>query len=227
MLKKFEELPASFQNENVKKYYDILYKKRFSLFVKRLFDIIVSFSMLTVLLPIFLIIAVIIKLDSKGPVFFRQVRVTTCGKDFKIFKFRTMVNNADKMGTLVTLKNDSRVTRVGNLIRKTRIDELPQLINILLGDMTFVGTRPEVVKYVDKYTSEMYATLLMPAGVTSEASIFYKDEDRLLDNSDDPDRTYVEDILPEKMKYNLRYIENFGFFSDIGIMIKTVIAVLS
>ena len=227
MLKKFEELPASFQNENVKKYYDILYKKRFSLFVKRLFDIIVSFSMLTVLLPIFLIIAVIIKLDSKGPVFFRQVRVTTCGKEFKIFKFRTMVNNADKMGTLVTLKNDSRVTRVGNLIRKTRIDELPQLINILLGDMTFVGTRPEVVKYVDKYTSEMYATLLMPAGVTSEASIFYKDEDRLLDNSDDPDRTYVEDILPEKMKYNLRYIENFGFFSDIGIMIKTVIAVLS
>lgn len=226
MLKKFNELPAEFQNDAVKKYYDALSKKKASLFLKRAFDIFVSLVLLLIIWPILLILAIIIKLDSPGPVFFRQERVTQYGRRFRIFKFRTMVNNADKMGSLVTTKNDSRVTKVGSVIRKTRIDELPQLFNIFLGDMTLVGTRPEVVKYVDRYTDEMKATLLLPAGVTSEASICYKDEEKLLENAENADDTYVNDILPEKMKYNLAAIESFSFFSDIKTMFRTVIAVL-
>ena len=226
MLKKFEELPLEMQNEYVKKYYDILNKKRISLIFKRLFDFFVSLFMILLLSPVMLILAIIIKIDSKGPVFFRQVRVTTLGRKFRIFKFRTMVVDAEKKGSLVTTKNDNRITKVGAVIRKTRIDELPQLINILLGDMTFVGTRPEVVKYVEHYTDEMKATLLLPAGVTSEASICYKDEDKLLENSDNADDTYINIILPEKMKYNLSAIEKFSFFSDIKTMFKTVLAVL-
>jgi lipopolysaccharide/colanic/teichoic acid biosynthesis glycosyltransferase len=226
MLKKFNELPAEFQNDAVKKYYDVLSKKKASLFFKRAFDIFVSFVLLLLIWPVLLILAIIIKLDSPGPVFFRQERVTQYGRRFRIFKFRTMVNNADKMGSLVTTKNDSRVTKVGSVIRKTRIDELPQLFNIFLGDMTLVGTRPEVVKYVDRYTDEMKATLLLPAGVTSEASICYKDEEKLLENAENADDTYVNDILPEKMKYNLNAIEKFSFFSDLRTMFRTVIAVL-
>ena len=226
MLKKFSDLPQDMQNDAVKKYYDILSKKKVSLFFKRAFDIVVSLVLLLIIWPILLILAIIIKIDSPGPVFFRQDRVTKYGRRFRIFKFRTMVNNADKMGSLVTTKNDSRVTKVGSVIRKTRIDELPQLFNIFLGDMTLVGTRPEVVKYVDRYTDEMKATLLLPAGVTSEASICYKDEEKLLENAENADDTYVNEILPEKMKYNLSAIEKFNFFSDIKTMFRTVIAVL-
>ena len=225
-MKKFEELPLDMQNDAVRKYYDILKKKSVSLFFKRLFDIFVSLTLILLIWFVLLVLAIIIKIDSPGPVFFRQERVTRYGRRFRIFKFRTMVNNADKMGSLVTTKNDSRVTRVGAVIRKTRIDELPQVFNIFLGDMTFVGTRPEVVKYVDKYTDEMKATLLLPAGVTSEASICYKDEEKLLENAQDADTTYVNEILPEKMKYNLEAIEKFSFFSDIKTMFRTVIAVL-
>ena len=201
MLKRFDELPIEMQNDSVRKYYDILYKKRGSLFFKRMFDIFVSFVMLLILSPVLLIIGIIIKCDSKGPVCYRQVRITQYGKNFRIFKFRTMVVNADKIGTLVTTKNDSRVTKVGFVIRKFRVDELPQLINILLGEMTFVGTRPEVEKYVNAYTDEMKATLLLPAGVTSEASICYKDEDKLLADASDADNVYINDILPQKMKF--------------------------
>ena len=226
MLKKFNDLPLDMQNDAVRAYYDILSKKKVSLFFKRVFDVFVSLILLLVIWPILLILAIIIKIDSPGPVFFRQERVTKYGRRFRIFKFRTMVNNADKMGSLVTTKNDSRVTKVGSVIRKTRIDELPQLFNIFLGDMTLVGTRPEVVKYVDRYTDEMKATLLLPAGVTSEASICYKDEEKLLENAENADDTYVNEILPEKMKYNLKAIEKFNFFSDIKTMFRTVIAVL-
>lgn len=226
MLRRFERLPFDMQNEDVKRYYQILSKRRFSLFLKRVFDIFVSLGMLLLIWPVFLILAILIKLDSEGPVFFRQVRVTQYGRRFKIFKFRTMVNNADKIGSLVTTKNDSRVTKIGSIIRSTRIDELPQLINILLGDMTFVGTRPEVVKYVDRYTDEMKATLLLPAGVTSEASISYKDEEKLLADAENADDTYVNDILPEKMKYNLQAIEKFSIISDVKTMFRTVLAVL-
>ncbi len=226
ILKKWEQLPTEMQTAEVKKYYDILAKKKGSLIMKRIFDIVISLIMLIILFPIFLILAIAIKIDSKGPVFYRQERVTTYGRRFKIHKFRTMVNNADKKGTLVTVKNDSRVTRVGKLIRKCRLDEVSQLIDVFLGDMTFVGTRPEVVKYVDRYAPIMMATLLLPAGVTSEASILYKDEDTLLDGVENTDDVYVEKVLLGKMYYNLKSIEKFSFWRDIGTMFKTVFAVL-
>lgn len=229
ILIKYEKLPENLKNEKVKEYYDILSKKKISLVIKRIFDIIVALILLILLSPIILILAIMIKIDSKGPVFYRQERITTYGKIFRIFKFRTMVQNADKVGTLVTVGNDSRITRVGKLIRKVRLDELPQLINVLKGEMTFVGTRPEVKKYVDKYTDEMKATLLMPAGITSVASIKYKDEDEILDGAKqkgkDIDLAYVEDVLPEKMKYNLEYISKFSFWYDIKVCIDTVIGV--
>ena len=226
ILKKWEELPKEFQTEEVKRYYDILSKKKGSLFLKRVFDVVVSLIMLIILLPVFIILGIAIKIDSKGPVFFRQKRITQYGKTFRIFKFRTMVNNAEKLGTQVTVGNDSRITRVGSFIRNCRLDEISQLLNILTGDMTFVGTRPEVKKYVDHYTQEMMATLLLPAGVTSLASIYYKDEAELLEKSENPDKTYIEEILPEKMKYNLQSIEKFNFIEDIKIMFMTVLAVI-
>ena len=226
MLKPWDRLPESLRTEEVRKYYDVLKKKQASLFFKRVFDIVVSAIMLVLLCPIFLILAILIKLDSKGPVFYRQVRVTQYGRHFRIFKFRTMVQNADKMGSEVTVNRDPRITRVGHVIRKCRLDEICQLIDVFRGTMTFVGTRPEVPRYVDAYTPEMMATLLLPAGVTSEASICYKDESRLLDAAADVDACYIHEVLPAKMQYNLRAIERFSFFSDIGIMFKTVFAVL-
>ena len=226
ILKDFDKLPKEMQNDTVREYYDILRKKSFSLAFKRVFDVFVSVVMLILLSPVFLILAIAIKVDSKGSVFYRQVRVTQYGKQFRIFKFRTMRADADKTGSLVTVRGDMRVTRVGRVIRNCRLDEIPQLFNVLGGSMTFVGTRPEVTKYVDKYTSEMLATLLLPAGITSEASIYYKDEAKLLDGADDVDEVYVNSILPQKMKYNLRALRAFSFFGDIGLMFKTVFAVL-
>lgn len=226
LLKKWEELPNEFQTDEVKEYYDLLKKKGFSLFLKRCFDLFVSAIMLIILSPVFLILAIAIKIDSKGPVFYRQERVTQYGKTFKIFKFRTMVQDADKIGAQVTVGDDKRITRVGKFIRKLRLDEICQLIDVFRGTMTFVGTRPEVPKYVASYTPEMMATLLLPAGVTSITSIYYKDEDELLSASDDVDKTYVEQILPDKMKYNLSAIKNFGFWNDIKVMFMTVFAVL-
>lgn len=214
------------QTEAVKPYYEILQKKQIGLIFKRLFDIVVSLIMLLILSPVFLVLAIAIKLDTEGPVFYRQVRVTQYGKEFRIFKFRTMVNNADKIGSQVTVGGDSRITRVGKVIRECRLDEIGQLLNILGGSMTFVGTRPEVPKYVEKYTPEMWATLLLPAGVTSEASIRYKDEAALLDAAEDVDATYIQDVLPGKMKYNLRSIQEYSFFKDIKTMFQTVFAVV-
>lgn len=225
-LVKWQKLPENMQTEEVKKYYDLLKKKKFSLFVKRIFDFVVSLVMLIILSPVFLILAIAIKIDSRGPVFYRQLRVTQYGKQFRIFKFRTMVNNADKIGAHVTVDGDSRITKVGKFIRKCRLDEISQLIDVLRGKMTFVGTRPEAVKYVGKYTPEMMATLLLPAGITSEASIYFKDEAELLEKAEDVDKVYVEEILPKKMKHNLKSIEKFGFWKDIGTMFKTVFAVL-
>ena len=226
ILKKWEDLPEQLRTDAVRPYYDILKKKKGSLVAKRLFDIVISALMLLVISPVFLILAIAIKLDSPGPVFYRQERVTQYGKTFRIFKFRTMVSNADRIGTQVTIGNDSRITRVGKLIRKCRLDEVSQLIDIFRGTMTFVGTRPEVPKYVAAYTPEMMATLLLPAGVTSLASIMYKDEDELLADAADVDKAYVEQVLPGKMKYNLRAIETFGFWGDIKVMFMTVFAVM-
>ncbi|MBE6555928.1 MAG: sugar transferase [Ruminococcaceae bacterium] len=225
MLKKWEKLPPELQNEAVRKYYDILRKKRFSLLLKRIFDIVASLLMLVLLSPLFLILAIAIKLDSRGPVFYRQVRVTRYNRRFRIFKFRSMVQNADR-GSQVTVSGDSRVTRVGRFVRKCRLDEISQLIDVLRGTMTFVGTRPEVPKYTEQYTAEMMATLLLPAGITSLASIYYKDEAELLDGATDTDHVYVEKVLPAKMYYNLRAIEQFGFWRDIKVMLMTVLAVL-
>ena len=222
----WEKLPPQMQTEAVKPYYEILQKKQIGLIFKRSFDIVVSLIMLLILSPVFLVLAIAIKLDSKGPVFYRQVRVTQYGKEFRIFKFRTMVNNADKIGSQVTVGGDSRITRVGKVIRECRLDEIGQLLNILGRSMTFVGTRPEVPKYVEKYTPEMWATLLLPAGVTSEASIRYKDEAALLDAAEDVDTTYIQDVLPGKMKYNLRSIQEYSFFKDIETMFQTVFAVV-
>ena len=221
-MKSFEKLPPSFQNESVRRYYDILSKKKASLFLKRATDIIFSSVMIVFLIIPILVIAVMVKATSEGPVFYRQTRVTTYGRQFKIFKFRTMVVNADKIGTLVTSKEDARVTKIGKTLRKFRLDELPQIFNVFSGSMSIVGTRPEVQKYVDMYSDEYYATLLMPAGITSLASIMYKDEEKMLTGEEDIDKVYVEKILPEKMKYNLLYTENFGFLYDIKLMFKTV-----
>ena len=222
----WEKLPKYMQVPEVRPYYDALNKKRFQLIMKRAFDFTVALIMLIVLAIPMIAIAVWIKLDSKGPVFFRQERVTTYGRKFKIHKFRTMVNNADKMGTSVTVGNDIRITKVGQKLRHLRLDEMPQLIDVLNGDMSFVGTRPEVVKYVKKYKPELRATLLMPAGITSEASIRYKDEDSLLNAADDVDKVYIEKVLPAKMVWNLESVRRFRFLREILTMIRTVFAVL-
>ncbi len=225
-MKKWNELPKVMQNDKVKYYYDILQEHEKELKLKRAFDIICSLIMIIILSPVLIILSVMIKLDSKGPVLFKQVRVTTYGRKFKIWKFRTMVNNAYKLGTQVTTKGDARITRMGHLLRKVRLDELPQLFNVLKGDMSFVGTRPEVPKYTAHYTEEMMATFLLPAGVTSRTSIEYKDEEKLLENVENADDVYINEVLPAKMVYNLREIEKFSFLRDVSTMIKTVIAVI-
>lgn len=226
VLRKWEDLPKFMQRAEVREYYDILDKKRFSLKCKRVFDVVVSAVMLFVLSPVFVILAIAIKLDSTGPVFYKQERITQYGRKFRIYKFRTMVNNADKIGSQVTVSNDSRITKVGAKIRDYRLDEIGQLINVFKGDMSFVGTRPEVVKYVKGYTPEMLATLLMPAGITSEASIRYKEEYKLLNAADDVDKVYIEQVLPGKMKWNLESIRRFKFLREVLTMFRTVLAVL-
>ncbi len=226
MLRDWDDLPEFMRTVEVRPYYESLKKKQVSLILKRLFDIVISLVMLIIILPVLLIIAILIAADSKGGVFFRQERITQYGRKFRIFKFRTMVANAESLGTQVTVGNDMRVTKIGKVLRKVRLDELPQLINILFGDMSFVGTRPEVARYVEAYTPEMYATLLLPAGVTSEASIKYKDEERLLNAAKDVDKTYIEDVLPGKMYYNLKAVSEYSFLGEIMIMVKTVIVVL-
>ena len=224
-LRSWDSLPAFMRCKEVKPYYDLLQKKQLSLTLKRVFDVVIA-SVLLVLCAIpMLLIALLIKLDSPGPVFFRQERVTTCGRIFKIHKFRTMVENADKIGSAVTVSGDMRITKVGARLRKRRLDELPQLLDVLNGDMSFVGTRPESVHYVKKYNPVYYATLLMPAGITSEASIRFKDEEKLLDGAADVDRVYVEKVLPQKMKWNLYSLKHFGVLRDMQTMLRTVTAV--
>ncbi|MBQ3277515.1 MAG: sugar transferase [Oscillospiraceae bacterium] len=225
IIKPWDELPEELRLPEIRPYYDALAAKRGGLAAKRALDVLLSSVMLAVLSVPMLGIAAAVKLDSPGTVFYRQERVTQYGRRFRIHKFRTMVSNADKIGSAVTVSNDARVTRVGKALRHVRLDELPQLLDVLAGDMSFVGTRPEVPKYVDRYTTEMRATLLMPAGITSEASIRYKDEDKLLDAAEDVDRVYVEQVLPGKMKYNLDSIRNFSLAGEITTMFRTLLAV--
>lgn len=226
MIKAWEDLPKAMQTTEVKEYYDILVKKKLSLRLKRLFDIVCAAFLLIALFIPMVVIAVGIAVDSPGGVFYRQERVTQYCKIFRIHKFRTMISNADKAGSSVTVENDVRVTRIGNFLRKYRLDELPQLIDVLENNMSFVGTRPESVKYVKTYTNEMRATLLLPAGITSLASIEFKNEEKLLNGVNDVDKIYIHKILPQKMKYNLDSLRNFSFWDDIKIMFKTVFVVM-
>ena len=226
MLRRWEDLPEFMKTPEVRPYWEILNKKRGQLLLKRVFDFTVALIMLIILYIPMAIIAVWIKLDSHGPVIYRQERVTTYGKHFRIHKFRTMVSNADKIRTAVTVGEDPRITKVGRKLRHVRLDELPQLLDVLEGTMSFVGTRPEAVKYVEQYQPEFNATLLMPAGITSEASIRYKDEEQLLNSADDVDRAYLEEVLPAKMAWNLNSIERFSFLREILTMFRTVFAVL-
>ena len=225
MLTRWEELPDLMRISEVRPYYEQLQKRKVLLAVKRVFDLFAAVVLLILLAIPMAIIAVWIKADSEGPVFYRQERVTKNGKVFRIHKFRTMVSNADQIGTAVTVGNDKRITNAGAKLRRLRLDELPQLFDVVSGDMSFVGTRPEAVKYVNKYQPEYYATLLLPAGITSEASIRYKDEDRLLSAADDVDRVYLEKVLPEKMKWNLAELRHISLLGELRTMLRTVAAV--
>lgn len=225
-LRRWEELPSFMRTDEVRPYWEALWKKRRHLALKRGFDVVTASILLMIAAVPMIVIAVMIKLDSRGPVLYRQERVTTYGKRFRIHKFRTMVQNADRVGTAVTVSNDSRITRVGSMLRGLRLDELPQLIDVLQGTMSFVGTRPEALKYVKQYRPEFFATLFLPAGITSEASIRYKDEYKLLSASEDVDKTYIEQVLPGKMVWNLNSIERFSFFRELLTMVRTVLAVL-
>ncbi len=222
LLPKFEQLPQPLQSPEVKPYYDFLCRRQAQLFFKRVFDFLAALLLLILLSPLFLAVGIWVACDSKGPVFFRQSRITQFGKPFSIYKFRTMVENAPQMGAPITAGEDPRVTRAGKFLRRLRLDELPQLLNVLKGQMSFVGVRPEVPRYVRAYTPAMMATLLLPAGITSPASIAFSNESELLVNANDPERTYLEQILPQKMEQNLRYIQNFSFFSDLKILWQTV-----
>lgn len=224
-MRKWEKLPEELRIEEVRPYYEYLQNHRVALIMKRVCDVVLACALFVLLFPVLLIVAILVGVTSKGGVFFCQERVTTYGKHFHIIKFRTMVADAEKKGSQVTTNGDSRVTGIGRFLRKVRLDELPQLINIIKGDMSIVGTRPEVPRYVEKYTPQMMATLLLPAGVTSKASIMYKDEEKLLSASEDVDKTYVEEVLPGKMKYNLEYLMEYSFWKDLLLMVQTVLAV--
>ena len=229
-LVEWERLPKRMRNESVRPYYDRLRVRKKDLAAKRAMDVAAGAVLTVILSPVMLILAAAIKIDSRGPVFFRQERITQYGRSYRIFKFRTMVADADKKGPAVTTCGDSRITRMGRLLRKCRLDELPQLFNVLAGDMSFVGTRPEVKKYVEAYTEEMWATLLLPAGITSRTSIAYKDEDEVMEKylkeGGTVDEVYIRHVLPEKMRYNLEYLKNFSIAGDIKVMIDTVFAVI-
>lgn len=226
MLRKWEDLPDFMRVPEVRPYWEILNKKRGQLFLKRVFDLAVALILLVVLAVPMFVIAIVIKLDSKGTVFYRQERVTTYGRRFRIHKFRTMVSDADRIGSAVTVGNDARITKVGSRLRRLRLDEFPQLFDVINGDMSFVGTRPEAVKYVEQYQPEYYATLLMPAGITSETSIRYKDEDKILNAVENVDDVYVNRVLSAKMVWNLESVKRFSFLREIGTMFRTVFAVL-
>lgn len=230
LLRRWEDLPEFMKVKEVRPYYDSLKRHQGQLVIKRIFDVVAGSVLLIVLAVPMGVIAIEIKKDSPGPIFYRQERVTTYGKKFRIHKFRTMVDGADRKGTAVTIDHDSRITRVGAKLRDKRLDELPQLFDVLDGNMSFVGTRPEAVKYVKaygEYNKAYYATLLLPAGITSEASIKYKNEAEILSGykGDEVDKIYMANVLTGKMKYNLQSIKRFSLGREFKTMIQTVFAV--
>ncbi|MEL7570492.1 MAG: sugar transferase [Eubacteriaceae bacterium] len=193
--------------------------------LKRLFDIIVSSLGIIILSPFLLLTAVTIKLDSKGPVFFKQIRVGKDEKQFKIYKFRTMVTDAEKQGLQITVGDDPRITKIGRFLRKYKLDEFPQLFNVFIGNMSFVGPRPEVPKYIALYDSKQKSILKVRPGITEEASIEYKDESEILAKSSCPEKTYIEEIMPKKIELNLNYMKNISLLYDISLMFKTIFSI--
>lgn len=220
--KQFEKLPKNMQNEAVKPYFEVLKKRRGTMFFKRFLDLLIAFIVLLILSVVMIPAAIAVKLSSKGPVFYCQQRVGQFGKPFKMFKFRTMVVNADKGSQITVGDSDPRITKVGKILRLSRIDEFPQLINVLKGDMGLVGTRPEVQHYVDYYSDEMMATLLVRPGMVSEASIEFRWENDLLEKAEDAEKMYIEEILPAKMKYNLLYTKDLTIGKDVVVLLRTV-----
>ena len=205
---------------------DVLKRRRGRLALKRVMDIAISGAALCVLWPVLLLIALAIVIDDPGPVFYRQVRVGRGGKEFRIFKFRTMVVDADKKGLHITVGRDSRITRMGALLRKTKLDELAQLLNVFLGQMSFVGPRPEVPRYVAMYTPYQRQVLLVRPGITDYASIAYRNENDLLAGADDPERMYVEEIMPAKIELNMKYLRRVSPLEDIRLIFATIAAVI-
>lgn len=228
ILPRWDALPDSLRVAEVRPYYDQLYRKRFQLVFKHMFDLLASATLIVLLSPVLAVVSYKIYKSDKGPVYFRQRRVTTLGREFFIFKFRTMVMDAQARGPQLTMQNDTRITPIGKKLRARRLDEIPQLFNIFRGEMSFVGTRPEVPHYVEQYTPEMMATLLMPAGLTSSASVTFKDEDEVhAAHPDMPtDEVYIQYILPKKMELNLNSIANFSLWSDFHVLLDTLRSVL-
>jgi lipopolysaccharide/colanic/teichoic acid biosynthesis glycosyltransferase len=192
------------------------------LILKRLFDIVVSMVGLVFLFPLFLIIAITIKVDSVGTVFFRQIRVGQFSKSFRIFKFRTMVSQSEMFGPQVSSVDDPRITRIGKVLRKYKLDELPQLINVFKGEMSFVGPRPEVPKYVEVYKDDYSDILTVKPGITDFASMEFKDENELLKTAEDPERKYIEEILPLKIGYYRKYLKEKSMVTDLTLILKTL-----
>lgn len=226
MLNRFEDLPPFLQTEAVRPYYEYLAKKRGQLLAKRFLDILLALLLILLLSPLLILSALAVKCSSRGPIFYLQERVTQYGRHFRIYKFRTMVPDAQALGGAVTVENDPRVTRVGYWLRRFRLDEFPQFFNILKGDMTFVGTRPEVPEFVDAYDDEMRATLLLPAGSVSTASVAYKKESDLLQDVSDPHQFYIEEILPEKMALNLSDLRQFSLAHELKILLQSLASVI-
>ena len=205
---------------------ETLENKKMQLVLKRILDVILSGLGLMILSPIFLIIGILIKLDSKGSVFFKQVRVGIYGNEFEIYKFRTMVNDAEKKGRQITVGKDNRITKVGNFIRKYKLDELPQLINVFKGEMSLVGPRPEVPRYVELYDEEQEQILLVKPGITDYSSIEFRNENEILGESSNPDKEYIENIMPCKINLNMKYINEISLITDIKIILKTIMCII-
>ena len=204
----------------------VLEKRKLQLALKRAMDIVISGGALAVLWPVLLLIAVAIKIDDPGPVFYRQVRVGRDGKEFRIFKFRTMVVDADKKGLQITVGRDNRITRMGRLLRKTKLDELAQLINVFVGEMSLVGPRPEVPKYVNLYTPYQRQVLLVRPGITDYASIAYRNENDMLEDAEDPEKMYIDVIMPDKIELNMKYLREISPAADIRLIFGTILAVI-
>lgn len=204
----------------------VLEKRKLQLALKRAMDIVISGGALVVIWPVLLLIALAIKIDDPGPVFYRQVRVGKDGREFRIYKFRTMIVDADKKGLQITVGRDNRITRMGRLLRKTKLDELAQLINVLVGDMSFVGPRPEVPRYVNMYTPYQRQVLLVRPGITDYASIAYRNENDMLEKAEDPERMYIDVIMPDKIELNMKYLREISPLADIRLILSTIVAVI-